>query len=362
MRRLLPLLLALPCSAQVRLAAPTPVPVVSVRSAPVLAPALSLPLALRAPLPIPILKPSLAAPEGPDMKKPAEAVSAEAAAAFDGAAVPKSESSQPESLAVADPADAPLVADVVAAAERSRAGRRVLKRVAELAQKRGRPIVVIVSRLEQNNGDFVYDWDTVRLGAHFRKGDPAEAAPTLMHELAHVLQKEAGLPTDSLELELEAFMVTLKVSRELGLPLKKGSFERKVSAKLRESVGTLVDWLTDQYTGNRPISEGIPAYIDHLEEQEAKTLASIARLEKRLARQLGIIQGMAESGISAEAVKDYRDHAVGGIERKIHAQKAALFWIRRDIDTLSTPAGAARYRAFAKKVMADLRRTRASLD
>lgn len=382
---LLLLLLALPSFAQVRVSLHAPItaspmirmpalPSLSLGAAAVLptlsAPTLSAPALSAAPLPLPAMgaqdftalpasaeRDSTPAPQSPEQSSAAGAQLFDGAASLAGSAdsaVPVAP--LPASISVADPKDAAWLASVIAVARQSRTGRRVLKQIDGLLKTRGRPLTMVVTTLGANNGEYVYDWEILRMGAHYRKGEPAAAAPILVHELLHVVQKEYGLPTDALELELEAFAVTLMVYHELGLPLPPRSFEKQVDKNFRGPLKDFVSWLAKEYKTNLSIRDGLEAYQETLEERAESEESSLKRLEKRLAKQEAIIQGMRDSGQPSEMIKTYAAEQLGPIKLKMMETRANLKWARRDLDLLSTPEGVARYRAYAARVNALLRR------
>lgn len=363
-------LLAVPSLAQVRVTVRAPLAAAPMIGTPVLlspalgaAPSLSAPL-LTTPLLAPTALPVSPAQDSAPAPQSSEQAAASAAKLFDGSAplaarddgalpVP---APLPASLSVADPKDSAWLASVVAAASESKTGRRVLKQIDALLKKRGRPLTMVVTTLGANNGEYVYDWEMVRMGAHYRKGEPAAAAPILIHELLHVVQKEHGLPTDALELELEAFAVTLMVYHELGLPLPPRSFEKEVDKNFRKPLAEYVDWLAERYPANLSIRDSLEHYTAALEERVEEEEASLARLETRLAKQQAIIKGMRDSGQPEESTRSYEADLLGPIKLQIKDNLASLKWAQRDLDLLSSPEGLARYRAYYRRVMSLLRR------
>lgn len=360
---LLAALLALPSFAAVRVTLRAPLaPAPAIMTLPLILPATLPAVGLTGGSLAPALAPLLLSPAAPPVMNVLAAPAAQSSErSFAGGAY-SLDGSLPASFSVADKEDSAWVAAVIEAARASRTGRRVLKKIDELHQQRGHPVTIVVTRLEANMGEYDYDWEMVRMGAHFRKGTPAEAAPVLIHELLHVVQKEGGLPVDAIELELEAFGVTLKMIDELGLPFKPRSFERQVYKNFRRPLPEFVAWLTEQYSGSQSLRSGIKAYLKTLAEQEEAAQSAIARLEKRKAKQEAIIKAMRKSGQSKKVIKAYSLGQLAPIKAKLIEKRAILDWIHRDIDLLSTPEGAARYRAYSRRVMAMLRRYQKTYD
>ncbi|MBI4346010.1 MAG: hypothetical protein HY553_04105 [Elusimicrobia bacterium] len=267
----------------------------------------------------------------------------------------------PPYLSIADPAHAKWLADVTAAAWKSKAARRVLAQADELSRGRGRPITVFVSELRANNGEYVYDWDMVQMAKHYLKKDPVEAAPTFVHELLHVVQKAQLLPTDALEMELEAYLVTFEVMRELGLPFEKNSFYRNAYNKFRGgTVPEFVKWLTESYETNIPLAGSrLSAYVKELEKRREKTKRRIVRWERKIKASVDAIAEMERTGQDARAIEVYRVDALAKLELQRRDEKANLQWIERDLAMLATEAGRERYRAYSRRVLDYARRLHA---
>lgn len=266
----------------------------------------------------------------------------------------------PRYLSIADPAHGRWLGEVVRAAWTSRTGRRVLSQVARLSNQRGRPISVFLTDLRANNGEYVYDWDMIQLGQHYLKKDPVEAAPTLVHELLHVVQKSLVLPTDAIEMELEAYMVTFDVMRELGVPFEKGSFYKSAYRKFQGPLPEFVKWLTKEYSGNYSlIGSRLSKYVAALEKRRDKYRRSLARLDKRIASTRKAIEEMARTGQDAAAIETYRGDALAKLEMDKRQEELNLSWVERDLKMLATPDGRERYRAYARRVMSYTRKVHA---
>ncbi|MBI5203047.1 MAG: hypothetical protein HY925_15755 [Elusimicrobia bacterium] len=118
--------------------------------------------------------------------------------------------SAPEFLHATRPADREFLARAVEAARASPTAASILDRVEALAERRGRPVQVRIRDLGNNWGEYDYIEDRLDIHSRFRE-EPALAAPTLAHELLHILQHEEDVPADALELELEAHILTLRI-------------------------------------------------------------------------------------------------------------------------------------------------------
>ncbi|MEK7857516.1 MAG: hypothetical protein AAB320_00120 [Elusimicrobiota bacterium] len=291
---------------------------------------------------------------------------AEAGLAFDGAGnrrdgdkLGPQAPELPAYLSVADEDHRYSIAAIVEAAQRSATGRRVLKSVAAMAAKRGRPVIIAVEPLRTTNGEYVYDWEVVKMGSAYLRKDPGLAAHTLVHELLHVVQKEMGLPVDALEMELEAHVVGLKVISELGLKPEKGSFERLVALHLRPGAAVdLPTWLAKEYKTNISLAKGIPAYMAVLFGRAEKIELQLAKLAKALKRKQAVLESMIAMGQPGEMIEGYRIDEVGAAQSKIRDKETELGWAKRDLELLASPEGAARAAAFGKRVRRWLRSVR----
>lgn len=257
----------------------------------------------------------------------------------------------PAYLSVADADDRAWLTDVVNVSQGTRTGAKILAAVEKLSGKIGRPIAVVVAELRANNGEYVYDWDMVRMARSYRKLDPFTAAPIFMHELTHVLQLAERLPVDALEMELEAHLLTLRMIRELNLRPKAGSFEDGANRALRKSAAEFVKYVLASYKDNRALSPGgIKGYIEWLTEKRKKKLRAIARVENKIQKELANIEGMRGQGHPEEAVAAYELDRIGELKRFLLEHQRALGWMDRDLQSLSTPEGVGRYRRFAERV------------
>lgn len=230
----------------------------------------------------------------------------------------------PPYLAVSRAADREFIAATAQAASASPAGRAVLKRMERLAESRGRPVKVVVRDLKGNWGQYDYVRDVLEIHSRFRD-DPLLAAPTLVHELLHILQHAEGVPAESLEMELEAHLVTVEVMDELGIEAGSDTFSAAARRELARSPEAYVEWLKGQLPGKLLL---IGSDFETLEEE-----------------------------MEAE-VDELRDK----LERKPGARaRERLDWALHDLNAVTSKEGRRRYRAFAERVAAGMRRAHARL-
>lgn len=259
----------------------------------------------------------------------------------------------PAFLSVADAADRAWITGVLAKALTTRTGRQVLRRAAAVASRRGLPIPVQIEDLRTENGSFVYDWDVLQLARSLVRQDSDEAAPILVHELLHFVQRDIGLPSDSLEMELEAHIVTLQVFRELGLRPDSSTFSRQFEkALVRGGPQGAVRWLKEQYKTNIGIlgGKGLAGYVSELEGRRKSILRRIKAAEKLLAKHTEMLAMMRDSAFPPEALASYEADQLDSVRVRLRDIGKQLFWADHDLALLGTPRGAEAYRAFAQRV------------
>lgn len=215
-------------------------------------------------------------------------------------------------LAIRRASDAALLDAALAEAKKSPTGRRVLAR-AEKALG-GKPLPLQVRDLRGNLGEYDYMAGVMRVDRAHLESDPKGAAATLIHELVHVLQHRDGVPAEALEMELEAHLVSMAVSRELGIPL--GGFESAAAKALANGPKAYADWMAGQLPGKvRLLDRGLASAVELL-ESEVDDLENAPR-------------------VSAERLE----------------------WARRDLALLKSRKGRAAYRALADRVLRLIRRS-----
>lgn len=289
------------------------------------------------------------------------------AALFDGQRAERSAvRAEPESepklyswFRIADPAHASALAAMLEAAEDSATGRAALTKLKAMLRSRKRPLVFEFTR--QINSHAYVDWETdvVRLGTSMLKEDPAHAAPVLIHELTHVLQKSRRLPYHAFELELEAFIVTLKVARELGVKYKRGDFMAATQKKFGGDLDEFIDWLHaghDQKENFRLLSGSRDEFLAKLEERlsgAAKTVASASRtVDKRQAT----YEQMKGAAYLPDALENYRRQELAPAQEKLRSAQRGYALVERDLKLLRSVNGYVRYRRFADDVRAMAKR------
>jgi hypothetical protein len=209
----------------------------------------------------------------------------------------------------------------VALARETAAGRRAFDAAEKVLSASGRAIPVQVKDLGRNWGEYDYLNDRLRLHERlFEKGREAELAGTLAHELTHVVQHAAGLPSNALELEIEAHLLDLELMEELGLEPRPHTFAAQISEALKKSPQAFIEVLQMAVPGSPFLGESsFAAIADQLEED----------LE------------------SAEMIKGPRGEKLAAV-------------IFQDLKTLRSKKGRAAYRAFSERVLADLARRSAA--
>lgn len=216
-------------------------------------------------------------------------------------------------LTIRRASDAALLGAAMAEARRSPTGRRILAR-AERALG-GRPLPVQVRDLGRNLGEYDYGAGVLRLDRSHLASDPKQAAATLVHELVHVLQHREGIPAEALEMELEAHIVSMTVSKELGIPLN--GFEAAAAKALAKGPKAYADWMAGQLPGKVRLLDSDLASVTEQLEWEVDDLENASR-------------------VSAER----------------------LDWARSDLALLKSRKGRAAYRAFAARVLRLIEKTR----
>ncbi len=318
----------------------------SVQSPLPLSPSLSLSPALNpAPLPVAlvptrVLAVAAALPGFPDLPEPLR--SARSLNNFwDGLRIPELDLDEPSSVAVPlagvedsldaaperlapwleteDPAVAAALDRAVALARTTRAGRRALDRAEKTLAAEGRTLPILVLDLGRNYGEYDYLAKNMRLHkALFQRGREAELAGTIVHELTHVAQHGQGVPSNALEMEIEAHLQDLDMMAELGLKPPKGTFARQALELLAQGPDKFIQLIQAAVPGS--IFLGGSSLED-----------AIDQLEDDLAEQ---------------------------VKRSKRSKTAAALIpvIERDIARLRSAEGAASYAAFSKRVLALLKR------
>ncbi len=220
-------------------------------------------------------------------------------------------------LVLSDPRHQAALERALDVARATRAGRKALAEAGKILAAAGRELPVDVRPLGRNFGE--YDYVERRMNLHeglFRRGRETELAGTIVHELIHVVQHAQGVPSNALEMELEAHLEDLDMLAELGLEPRPGTFARQAWDALREG--------PEAFT--RMIQAAVPGTV-HLGEQDFDDIEE--QLEQDLEEQ-SRKQGSAAAGLARA--------------------------IENDLDLLRTPEGRASYKAFSRRVKALLKR------
>ncbi|HAZ07140.1 MAG TPA: hypothetical protein DCZ01_01150 [Elusimicrobia bacterium] len=219
-------------------------------------------------------------------------------------------------LSVRDPNLARALDAAVDLARGTALGRRTFAAAQEAVAAQGGVLVVAVRDLGKNNGEFDYLAGRLSLNrALFAPGREVTLAGTLVHELLHVVQHAAGLPSYALELELEAHLQDLEMLAELGLTPPPDTFARQTLDALAQSPAAFVELIQAAVPGSPYLGEdSLDEVIDWLEED---------------------LESARERGPSSAR-----------LARSIEA----------DLENLRTEAGAAAYLAFSRRVRALLAR------
>lgn len=207
----------------------------------------------------------------------------------------------------------------VALARATRAGRRALDAAERALAAEGRALPVLVRDLGRNHGEYDYLAGNMRLHeALFKKGREAELAGTIVHELTHVVQHAEGVPSNALEMEIEAHLQDLEMLAELGAKPPKGTFARQSLEFLARGPEQFIRLIQAAVPGSIFLGDSsLEDVLDQLEDD----LAEQRRRAKRS-----------------------------------RTAAALIPVIERDLARLRTAEGAAAYRAFSKRVLALLKR------
>jgi hypothetical protein len=304
---------------------------------------------------------------------PEPSAAAAAAAVFDGSRleVPSQDAplvraaaaELPPYLAVADPEDRRWIQAALSAAARSRTARRVLAQVAAMSKAQGRPVMVEFANLRTNNGEYIYDWGMLRMALSYKKLAPETAAPVFVHELLHAVQRFHRLPADAVEMEIEAHVVTIQVARELGLRFSKGDFSHEAEKLLKMSPRDFTEFVAASYSDNLGFGAGqkIAEFERRLLKLRGRSKARIRRLESALSRRQATLSRMRESGQPEDEVRSYERDIVEPAAAELRREGENRSRIETDLALLKDPASQDRYRTYARRVMALVRRAHRQL-
>ena len=192
------------------------------------------------------------------------------------------------------------------------AGRRALDAAENALAATGETLPVDVKDLGRNWGEFDYLDGRLRLHRRlFEKGREAELAGTLAHELLHVAQHAAGLPSNALELEIEAHLLDLELMAELGLETPPHTFARQLSDALKKGPDAFIELIKAAVPGSPFLGESSFADIKDQIEQDLDTVLERkgARAEK-LAAILDADLALLKSKKGRAAYKAFSDRVL----------------------------------------------------
>ena len=242
---------------------------------------------------------------------------------------------------------------------RSRTARTVLRRVEALAAAQGRPVPVEITDIRPLAGEFNFDTEVVRMKTSLKRREVSDAASVLAHELLHVVQKADGLPSALFEMELEAYMLDIRVAYELGGEYGQSKWDRQIAKHFRKGVRPLVDFLLGGLYKNdlSVLKLGLEGVREGLYVRMAESKTQIARLEGRLAKRRETAAELRRMGQPEAQVLQYEVDEVAKLERKLSDERTVLAWHERDAALLDTPEGRAKALAYARRVRQYARNT-----
>lgn len=239
----------------------------------------------------------------------------------EGTTLDEESSSEAPWLSLKDKKYTAALEHAVALARSTKAGRYSFDLAEKALTARGESLPVMVRDLGRNWGEFDYLEGRMRLHKKlFEKGREAELAGTLAHELLHVAQHADGLPSNALELEIEAHLLDLALMDELGLAPTPNTFAAQAQAALKKSPAAFIELMQAAVPGSPFLGE-----------------SSVADIIDQLEQDLD----------DAQSKRGERAEGLAGV-------------IAQDLKTLRSKKGVAAYRAFSKRVLAELARRSAA--
>jgi hypothetical protein len=261
----------------------------------------------------------------------------------------------PPYLSVASPADASLIASVVQAAQASPTAVAVLAEVAKAAEVRGRPVVLEVVKMKES-GTWNIDWGILSLRARDLKRDPRKNVATLIHELRHMLQTQADIPSDLVEAELDAYVVDMRVDRELGVKPSR-PYDKRAAAAFKQGLPQFMDFLKKEYPEDAALWRTRSlAYRVRLESQLSSAQRSRAELAAKRAERAATLERMSALGHPPADLENFRQDVLAPIDAKLQTVDRLIAWARKDLAIFSSPERLASARRYARNA---IRRARA---
>jgi hypothetical protein len=222
-------------------------------------------------------------------------------------------------LALEDRRFAAALDAAVKLARGTRAGRKAFAAAEQALDGASLPVDVL--DLGRNWGEFDYLDGRLRLDRKlFAPGREADLAGTIAHELMHVSQHAQGLPSNALELEIEAHLLDLALMEELGLTPPPNTFALQAREALAKSPKAFIELIQAAVPGSPFLGE---SSFEDIVEQLEEDLAGLSRKK------------------NARAVK-----------------LAAV--VAQDLKTLRSKKGRAAYKEFSKRVLTELARRSAA--
>ncbi len=250
------------------------------------------------------------------------------------------DSSLPENWAGLDskalsPEQKTRLKEVLSLARTIPTGRTTLRKMEELARKKGNYPVSFAS-LGKNLGQYDYATGTLQLNHQFLHEDLRLSVSTLIHEMTHILQHSQNIPAEALEMELEAYALHMKALKELKTPVEKWDpFSRDAVKLLKRNPQEYIDWMAEQHPGKFLIEKNNGDEIAEFQEEE------LERQDKQIER----LREKIEESPKNPALK-----------RRMKRAQMISHWIERDISLLRSPKALARYHRFSKRVHSFLNR------
>lgn len=204
-----------------------------------------------------------------------------------------------------------------------------------------KPVPVVIGP-EKTGGYYDFDTGVLGLGSNHLLEGPRRTVPTLAHESTHVLQKaRAVLPSDSFEMEIEAYIVDFKTHRELGLKPPRGSYDDRAQKAFKKGYDQFIRFLGDEYPDNIRYAD----YERHLEGEEAGLLEMRAQLHAHLAERRAVLKTLR-----GREAKNFRAQYMLPLEKALQENKALLRWVRSDGKIMTDPIRRKAYRDEARRI------------
>jgi hypothetical protein len=227
----------------------------------------------------------------------------------------------PQWLALQDRKHAAALENAVKLARSTRAGRRAFDAAQKALDAQGLALPVDVRDLGRNYGEFDYVENRLRLDRKlFAPGREVDLAGTLAHELMHVAQHAQGLPSNALELEIEAHLLDLELMDELGAKPPPHTFARQAQEALAKGPKKFIELIQAAVPGSPFLGE---QDFDEIADQLEQDLEDLSRKKNARAAKLA-----------------------GAVEN--------------DLKLVRSKKGRAAYREFSKRVLAELARRSAA--